>query len=92
MNRSSKTYEYSGILGNIAERKELVLERQLSGCSSRGPGFDSKHPDGGLQWSVIQVSGEPMFSSDLYRHRAHISCTGKHGGRIPYTYNKNRKR
>lgn len=87
MNRSSKTYKYSGILGNIAERKELVLERQLSGCSSRGPGFDSKHPDGGLQWSVIQVSGEPMLSSDLY-----IWCTGKHGGRIPHTYKKNRKR
>jgi hypothetical protein len=77
------THIYNGILGNITEteRKELVLERQLSGCSSRGPGFDSKHPDGGLQRSVTQVSGKPMLSSD--RHRAHIWYTD--GGKTPHT-------
>lgn len=36
-------------------RDGLVVKR--TGWSARGPGFDSKHPHGSSQWSVIPVTG-----------------------------------
>lgn len=34
----------------------------------RGPGFKSKHPNGGTKPSIILVSGDPIPSSGLYGH------------------------
>lgn len=47
-------------------------------CSSRGPGFDSRHPRGSSQLSMTQVPRDPMSSSDLPGHQACIRYSDIH--------------
>ena len=52
---------------------------KITNFSSGGPRFASQHLDGSSQPSVTLVSEDPMPSSDLQWHQAHIWCphTGK---------------
>ena len=52
-----------------------------TGCSYRGPRFNSLHPHGGSQPSITPVPGDPMPSSNLQGHQAHMWQT--------YTYRQN---
>jgi hypothetical protein len=42
-----------------------------TGCSSRGPGFNSHLPHGGSQLSITPVP-EDLIPSGLHRHQAHV--------------------
>jgi hypothetical protein len=57
---------------------EDALDLQSTGCSSRGPGFDSQHPHSGSQLSITHFQGiwHPLVASDT-RH-AHIYMKAKH--------------
>lgn len=45
---------------------------QSTGCSYRGPEFDSQDPYSGSQPSVCPVSGDLMASSYFYENRQNI--------------------
>jgi hypothetical protein len=45
------------------------------GCSSRGPGFDSQHPHGGLEPPAIPVLGYLMPSSGFGVDKMYNWCT-----------------
>ena len=49
-----------------------------TGCSSRGPRFNSQHPHGSSQVSVTPVPGDLIPSSGLHGHQAHTWCTYIH--------------
>jgi hypothetical protein len=49
-----------------------------TGCSYRGPKFESQHPHSSLQPSVTPVPGDPTFSSDFHWHQAHMWHTYLH--------------
>lgn len=53
---------------------------QNTGCSWRGPRFDSQHPDGSSQEPATPTVGDLTFSSGLIRHCAHVvhRCTPIH--------------
>ena len=53
---------------------EVALVVKNTGCSSRGPEFDSQHPYGGSQSSLTPGPGDPTLLSDLcgHTHVAHI--------------------
>lgn len=45
---------------------------KCTGCSSKGSGFNSLHPHGGSQLSVVQVTRDSMPSSVLSGHYTHV--------------------
>lgn len=52
-----------------------------TGCSYRGPVFESQSPHGSLQPSVSPFPGDPMSSSDFHWQHTHMWYT--------YTYKQN---
>jgi hypothetical protein len=52
------------------KERALGLERWLSGCSSRGPEFNSLQPHGGSQLSVTLVPGDLAPHTDTYAGKA----------------------
>jgi hypothetical protein len=54
-----------------------------TGCSFRGPTFNSQHLHGSLQMSVTPVPGNSMLSSGLCGYQYAWWCTDIHAGKTP---------
>jgi hypothetical protein len=63
----------SGLLSrrNVERRDGSVFKS--TGCSSRGPRFNSQHPYNGSQISVTPVPGNITPSSGFLRHCVHLT-------------------
>jgi hypothetical protein len=70
---SDHSLYYSRVKVNLGHWKDGTAVKS-PGCSCRGPGFDSQHPQGCLQPSVTPIPGHPILSSDLRGYQAHIWC------------------
>lgn len=53
-------------------------------CSGRGLGFGSQNSHGSSQPSITLIRGDPVPSSDLYRHQACTWCTFIHEGKCTH--------
>lgn len=61
----------------------------MARCSCIGPGCP-QHPHGGSRTSVTLVSRDPMPSSALGGHQAHMCPIDTHVGIHTYTENRNK--
>lgn len=57
----------------------------VTGCSFKRPGFDSWHPCGSSQQSVISVPESPMPSSGTLRHCMHVVYSNMWRKKYPHT-------
>jgi hypothetical protein len=61
---------------------KVVNTGGLSYYSCGGPGFDSRHTDGGSQPFATPVLEDPTPSSDVRGYQAHTYMQAKHSSRL----------
>lgn len=70
------------VAGKIKGKRDDPVVK-TAGYSSRGPGYDSKHPYGGSQPSITPVPGRVTPSSGFCYYQGHMWHTDTPEGKTP---------